>query len=142
MRSMSVLLCTTLALTACALGDPTQTGAPRQSQTPAKVLSEEMTYLKAKPGARDQLTKFIEANWFAMDKIAVVRGLMTDYELLFNQADGDWDMAVRVRYPHAGGYATISQEFDAIRRAHQTVRIDGKTLADLGSIVRSEKLPR
>jgi hypothetical protein len=96
--------------------------------------SEELTYLKAQPGQKAALAEFIRRNWFAMDALAQNQGLIAEFELHTapTNANQDWDLKVRVRYPHPGGYAAIASEFEAIRNAHQRVLIDGKGLPELG----------
>lgn len=119
------------------------------SATPAPVESRatmvvEWTRLKAKPGERANLTAFIFLNWFAMDAKAVEQGLFTSYRLIANPAtDGDWDLLVEVGYPTPAGYDDPATQaaFAAIRAAHQTVPVEGKTLKDLGTILGTERLP-
>ena len=99
------------------------------------------TYLKARPGQEARLAAFIRANWFAMDAIAVQRGLFRSYRLLANTDDGgDWDLLVEVVYNDACGYACVAEAFEAIRRAHLTVPVDGMQMPELGEVVRSEAL--
>lgn len=96
------------------------------------------TYLAATPGRRAALARFVIANWFAMDAIAVEQGLFRSYRLLENPAAGeDWDLIVEVVYNDACGYACVAERFEAIRRAHATVAIDGETMPALGRVVRS-----
>jgi hypothetical protein len=102
----------------------------------------ERTYLKANVGERERLAKFIVANWFEMDRIGLAEGLFTNYRLYENPAtDADWDLVVAVGYPTPLGYGDpkVSARFGQIRAAHRTVLIDGKRLADLGKIVRTER---
>jgi oligopeptide transport system substrate-binding protein len=106
--------------------------------------SEEITYLKALPGQQAALAEFIRRNWFAMDLVAQKQGLIADFELVQrtpSETASDWDLMVRVRYPHPSGYAAIASEFEAIRNTHENVLIEGKSLRELGRIVRSEQLP-
>lgn len=96
------------------------------------------TYLAATPGRRDALARFIVANWFEMDRVAVAQGLFRGYRLLQNpRPDGDWDLIVEVVYNDACGYPCVAARFDAIRRAHATVPVDGLAMKDLGRVVRS-----
>jgi hypothetical protein len=44
-----------------------------------------------------------------------------------------------VSYHDDRGYEGIAEAFERIRRAHATVRIDGKGLRELGTIVLSRK---
>ncbi|MBS0660377.1 MAG: hypothetical protein JSR82_19315 [Verrucomicrobia bacterium] len=117
------------------------------AETPAKVSPAhragaiEMTFLKAQPGKRAQLVAFLRANWLAMDAKAVSAGLMESYELLEAEDEADpWNVAVMVVYRTPAGYAGVAEEFEQIRKAHQTVLIDGLGLRDLGRIVGSRKV--
>ncbi|MDJ0919056.1 MAG: hypothetical protein QNJ05_14955 [Woeseiaceae bacterium] len=104
------------------------------------------TYLKATQGNRESVKQFVEKNWFVMDEVAVERGLFKSYRLIENitesgsRGESEWDFIVAVEYFEDQSYADIQQEFEEIRSEHQTVLIDGKTLRDLGSIVRSERV--
>lgn len=106
-----------------------------------KAASFELTFLKASEGNLDSLCQFIKENWFEMDRIAVERGLMTEFRLLTSaESDADWDVLVMVGYPNVDGYSGITKEFEAIRAAHTTVPVNGKTLRQLGAIVSSRRL--
>jgi len=97
-----------------------------------------MTFLKSQPGQRDNLRKFIIANWFAMDRIAQSRGLIHDYKVFDSGNDEDpWNVLVSTTYTNAAGYAGIAEEFEKIRREHQTLAVDGKSLKELGAVVAS-----
>jgi hypothetical protein len=101
----------------------------------------EYTYLKSLPGERENLKRFISANWFAMDAIAVSQGLMVSYQLLDTGSDdGPWNVVVAVTYPNSLGYSGIAPQFEKIRRAHQTVLIDGKGMRDLGKVIETRPL--
>ena len=104
----------------------------------------ELTFLKSEAGKREALIQYIRANWFAMDAVAVERGLMTDYQLLDSGDDaGDWNVVVIVGYPDAKGYDGIREAFEAIRSAHVTVPVDGQTkIAAFGRVVSSRRLLR
>jgi hypothetical protein len=115
----------------------------RASAEAAQTRVIERTLLKAKPGRREQLARYIEANWFAMDRIGVQQGLFTSYRLLENTHEhAEWDLVVEVGYPNAEGFEapSVQQRFDAIRAAHRTIPIDGQGLAELGAIIRSERV--
>lgn len=118
--------------------------APAAPVPAAPTLVIERTLLKAAPGKREALARFIVANWFAMDRIAVSQRLFTGYRLYENAAGADaaWDLAVEVGYPNPAGYddSAVQARFAAIRAAHRTVPIDGQVLADLGRIIGSERL--
>lgn len=105
------------------------------------------TYLKAANQQKDNLKLFLEKNWFVMDSIGVANGLFKSYELIENvngasSANADWDYIVAVEYFTGGTYADIAAQFEVIRKNHQTVRINGLGLADLGKIVKSETVKR
>lgn len=140
-----------LALLAAA---PLQAAAPIATARAAPGMVER-TYLKAQPGRREALARYIEANWFAMDRIATERGLFRSYALHANAnadaaadadppsgAAADWDLVVTVRYASDQGYAdpATRRAFDAIRAAHREILIDGRGLRDLGAVVRHERL--
>lgn len=109
-------------------------------QPAARGAAVELTFLKSLPGERERLVRFIQANWFEMDRIAAERGLMRDYRVLETGSDeGTWNVLVEVTYRDERGYAGIVAEFEAIRAAHTTVPIDGKELRALGRIVESRK---
>lgn len=105
-------------------------------------LVEEWTFLKSLDPDPARLIAFIEANWFAMDRIAVAQGLFNSYALYRAEDEGDWNLAVVVGYPDSQGSAAILDRFNAIRAGHQTVLIDGKGLAQLGRITGSRKVSR
>jgi hypothetical protein len=107
-------------------------------------LVEERTYLKAADGQRENLARFIIANWFEMDRLAMAEKppLFTRYRLFANaSAEQDWDLVVVVGYPVANGFddADTQLRFNRIRSAHKTILIDGKGLRELGAIVRVER---
>lgn len=100
----------------------------------------ELTYLKAHPGQRAHLRRFIVLNWFAMDKIAMQRGLIERFNVVETGSDdGRWNVLVTVGYANDRGYDGVKSEFEAIRSAHKTVLVDGKSLAELGAIVETIK---
>lgn len=104
------------------------------------------TYLKAAEQSRAALREFVVKNWFAMDAIAVERGLFKSYRLIENISeanlpdDREWDFIVAVEYFEGQTYRDIREQFEEIRSRHETVLIDGKALSELGSIVRSERV--
>lgn len=106
------------------------------------------TYLKAKPELEGELKEFILKNWFVMDETAVDQGLFRDFQIIDNLAEPSegepttWDFIVAVEYYGDEGYTDIREGFEAIRSSHGTQLIDGKSLRDLGSIVRSERVIR
>jgi hypothetical protein len=101
----------------------------------------ELTFLKSNPGEREQLKSFIVLNWFAMDRIAKEQGLMSAFTVMDTGTDeGPWNVLVSVTYMNEKGYEGIAEAFEKIRRAHTTVRVGGKALRELGSIVESKRV--
>jgi hypothetical protein len=101
----------------------------------------EVTFLKSNPGQREQLRTFIVANWFAMDTIAKEKGLILSFTVLDSgNDDGPWNLMVSTTYLDDKGYEGVAEAFESIRLAHKTVRVQGKTLEDLGAVVDSRKL--
>lgn len=108
---------------------------------PVERRAVELTFLKSKPGQREQLKTFIIRNWFAMDRIAKEQGLLSAFTVMDTGTDeGAWNVLVSVTYMNDKGYDGIVDAFERIRRAHAPVRIDGKELRDLGAIVDSKRL--
>lgn len=101
---------------------------------------EEWTFLKSLAPDPAALIAFIEANWFAMDRIAVERGLFSHYALFRSDEAGDWNVVVTVGYPDPRGYDGVRTAFEAIRAEHRTLAIGGKGLSDLGRIVMARRV--
>lgn len=123
----------------CASAD-LRAGEPAIPATePTAQVAVELTFLKAHPGERDRLVRYIELNWFEMDRIAAAQGLMRDYRVLQTRDDdGPWNVLVEVTYRDERGYAGVAEAFEVIRKAHRNVPVDGKSLRDLGAIVNSQ----
>lgn len=103
------------------------------------------TLVWAGPGRRDPLRRFLQANWVAMDTIAIARGLFTHailHELAGDASSGTGrpygepvDFVMEVGYRTTGGYADVADAFEAIRAAHTTVLVDGSDFRALGRVV-------
>lgn len=103
----------------------------------------EQTFLKALPNVRADLTRYIVANWVAMDQRGVELGIFTSHALYEETAkNGDWDLVVAVGYPQPEGHDDPHAQaaFKEIRRSHNKVLVNGKGLTELGSIVGHHKL--
>ena len=99
------------------------------------------TYLKAKQNHKEDLKETIIKNWFAMDSVAKARGLINDYELIENISQVDstsWDFIVAVAYYTEGNYADIAEDFEKISQAHETVKVNGLSFPEVGSVTGSE----
>jgi hypothetical protein len=111
------------------------------ASVPTESRAVELTFLKSSPGEREQLKSFIVLNWFAMDRVAKEQGLMSAFTVMDTGTDeGPWNVLVSVTYMNEKGYEGIVEAFERIRRAHVTVRVGGKGLRELGSIVESKRL--
>ncbi len=117
---------------------------PRPAPSLALPRAVELTFLRAEPGQRERLVRFLDANWLAMDRVAVARGLFVEARLVEARdegaADPAWDVAVAVTYRDAGGYESVRAQFEEIRRAHAKVLVDGLDFAALGRVVGSRSL--
>jgi hypothetical protein len=103
----------------------------------------EHTFLKAKEGLRAQLGLFISANWFPMDQKGLEQGIFTSYWLLEETGNNAaWDYVMVVGYPQDQGYGDqrTAEAFQAIRKAHVEVKIDGKGMRELGDFVGNHRL--
>lgn len=98
------------------------------------------TYLKAQENQKANLKIYLEKNWFAMDRIAVKQGLLSQYELYENKSSEsrDWDYIVAVEYRTPEGYDAVAKEFEAIRAGHKVTKVNGLGMKELGSIVKTE----
>lgn len=140
MKSLFLAVFTLLLLFTCiAIGNEHESDEPAPART-----NWTFTYLKDITGSRNSLREFIEMNWFVMDELAVERGLFKSYRLIENITDSaqeqDWDFIVAVEYYEDQTYSDIRQQFEEIRAGHDTVLVDGKSLRELGRIVRSERV--
>jgi hypothetical protein len=135
---LSTCLCILAWPTVALAGSDSGTSKPTAETRDARVVT--MTYLKSAPGKLAQLERYVRANWFAMDKIAVERGLFVSYQWLDTDSDeGPWNAIVMVTYRDAQGFAGIEGEWAGIRAAHREVLIDGARQADLGRVVESRE---
>jgi hypothetical protein len=141
MKTQSIYICLLLSLS-------TYLTCNSQSKLPTTNTNTwTLTYLKSTNFQKDRLKEFLEKNWFAMDSIAVTRGLINKYELLENIVDdsnpvSEWDFIVAVEYFTKGTYSDIADKFEAIRKSHTTIKVDGLVLKDIGKIVRSETVKK
>jgi hypothetical protein len=118
---------------------PAVSAAPAVPAVPIGRRAVTMTYLQAKPGRLETLRAYIQANWFAMDEIAVKRGLMINYQWLdTGEESGAWNAIVVVTYANDQGFAGIEAQWAEIKAAHQEVPVAGLRFADLGRVVDSK----
>jgi len=119
-------------------GQTGQAGPAGQSATTRVVT---ITYLQSQPGRLAQLERFVRANWFAMDELAVQQGLFVSYEWLDSGTDqGPWNAIVMVTYADDKGFEGIRERWAGIRSAHQEVRPDGLSMKELGRVIETKNL--
>ena len=124
-----------------ALSMPTTATASAGVASNTKVY--EHTFLKAKPGLRADLGKYVRANWFPMDQLGLEQGIFTSYWLLEETDDNAmWNYVMVVGYPTTLGYGDpeTTKKFNAIRKAHTDVKIDGRSMRELGDFVGNHRL--
>ncbi|WP_157973231.1 hypothetical protein [Blastomonas sp. UPD001] len=98
------------------------------------------------PSRRDALTGMAGLAMLggsAAPQQALDQGLFTGFWLARSAPGFEaWDYAMQVGYPTALGFedAATAAGFEAIRKAHKTLLIDGEGLAQLGRIVGSQRL--
>ena len=98
-------------------------------------------FLKAAPGRLAHLERYVRANWFAMDAIAVRQGLFVSYKWLdTGRDDGPWNALVIVTYNDDKGFAGIEERWNSIEPTHKEVRPDGLAFEDVGRVVEGQDL--
>lgn len=119
--------------------------AARQSQRREPVLVTQ-TFVKALPSRREQLARFLELNWLAMDRRGISAGIFT-HATLFDIAGASGEIAtvladfiVEVGYLTLGGYSDIEANFNEIREQHKTMLVGGLGLKELGRVVGDRQL--
>jgi hypothetical protein len=126
------------------LGTPkatAQTIVTQSDQAPATTRRVTITYFKAKPGRLAALERYVRANAFAMDEIAVRQGLFVSYEWLDTGTDdGVWNALITTTYRDAEGFGGVEHLWAPIRAAHREVRPDGLGMKDLGAVVEGKDL--
>jgi hypothetical protein len=108
-----------------------------------KTVLEEHTFLKAMPGKRENLVRYIKSNWFVMDRKGVEAKIFTYYQLLEDIDDNKaWDLVMVVGYPNPLGYEEPETKamFKEIRSKHKEILIEGESLKTLGDIVEHHRL--
>jgi hypothetical protein len=126
------------------LGRVTPGHAAEAASMPARAVT--VTFLQSQPGKLRELERFVRANWFAMDEIAVQQGLFVSYEWLdLGDDSSPWNALVIVTYNDEKGFDGIAQRWAPIKAAHEEVRPDGLGMKELGRVLEtkilSERLP-
>lgn len=154
MRAVLLLVVAVLvALGAWRLSQPAPAGAPSPAEplplpatttAPAAVTERApdgavwaMTFIRARPGQRERMERYLKANWLAVDERARQQGLLSGYRLL--RADRDlkenWDFTVILEYRDTAAMESFVPAYLALVRGRPRVRIEGLDFNDLGEIV-------
>ena len=109
--------------------------APNQEGGNAPVW--QLTYLKAEPGQRQRLERFITLNWFGPDERARRKGFIDGFLLLRgSENDPSWDLVVIDIFPNADSREKARQRYRAeILPNHKKQLVDGLDFPSLGRIV-------
>jgi hypothetical protein len=97
----------------------------------------QLTYLKAEPGQRERLERFITLNWFGPDDQARQKGYIDGFLLLRgSEDDPSWDLVVIDIFPDADSQGKARQRYrDEIMPGHKKQLVDGMDFPALGRIV-------
>lgn len=97
-----------------------------------------LSLVRARPGQRDRLERFLQANWLALDEQALRQHRISAYRLLRADADpkeSSWDYAVIIEYADREAMTAFVPFYLGLARSSPHVRIDGLDFADLGEVV-------
>lgn len=102
-----------------------------------------ISLVRARPGQRQRLLRFLRANWLELDQQLLEQGRISRYRLLEADADaaGDgkgWDYAVILEYRDRQAMDDFVPAYLALLKARPQVRIDGLVFADLGEVVQQK----
>jgi len=96
-----------------------------------------ISFVRARPGQRERLQRYLRANWLVLDAKALEQGRIAGYRML--RADESttesWDYAVIIEYPNRQAMQDFVPAYLDMLRAHPKVRVDGLDFADLGDVV-------
>ncbi|WP_295680086.1 hypothetical protein [uncultured Nevskia sp.] len=104
-----------------------------------------ISLVRARPGQRERLLRFLRANWLALDALLLEQGRISGYRLL--EADvvtgvindsKRWDYAVILEYRDRQAMQDFVPAYLALLKARPQVRIDGLVFADLGEVVQQQ----
>jgi hypothetical protein len=97
----------------------------------------QFTYLKAEPGQRERLERFITLNWFGPDERARGKGYIDGFLLLRGtEADPSWDLVVIDIFPDADSQKKARERYRTeIMPEHKKQLVDGMDFPALGKVV-------
>ena len=140
-KSLTAAICFALALCASAATAAEDRTVLKEGAAATASRTVTLTYLKAAPGRLAHMERYVRANWFAMDAVAVSQGLFVSYQWLdTGRDDGPWNAVVIVTYNDDKGFAGIEERWGPIRSAHEEVRPDGLAWRDIGRVVETLNL--
>lgn len=95
-----------------------------------------LTFVKARPGQRQRLERFLRANWLTIDAQALQEHRILDYRFwrADDEARATWDFAVAIEYQDRAAMADFVSAYLDLARQRPFVRVDGLGFADLGSV--------
>lgn len=110
---------------------------PAPSQGEGKAPVWQLTYLKAEPGQRERLERFITLNWFGPDEQARDKGYIDGFLLLRgSEGDPSWDLVVIDIFPDGDSQGKARQRYrDEIMPGHKKQLVDGMDFPALGKVV-------
>lgn len=77
-------------------------------------------------------------NGFAIDAAAKASGRLAGFSVLESGSDGGaWNGVVSTTHRDTRGFAAVAQGFDSTREGHRELRIEGRGLDDLRTVVDS-----
>lgn len=96
-----------------------------------------LSFVRARPGQRERLERYLKANWLALDDIARSQGLIQNYRMLRAEPDAreNWDFMVILEYADKQTMNEFVPAWLALGQQHPHKRIDGLDFADLGEVV-------
>lgn len=103
-----------------------------------------ISLVRARPGQRQRLLRFLRANWLELDQQLLEQGRISRYRLLEADvgaagSDGKgWDYAVILEYRDRQAMDDFVPAYLALLKARPQVRIDGLSFADLGEVVQQK----
>ncbi len=119
---------------------PTSDAVPSSDDRAAAIWA--ISLVRARPGQRQRLLRFLRANWLELDQQLLEQGRISRYRLLEADAGGGdgkgWDYAVILEYRDRQAMDDFVPAYLALLKARPQVRIDGLSFADLGEVVQQK----
>lgn len=94
--------------------------------------------VKANPGERDRLVRYYRLNWERARATVLASNQIVGYRMLTGSDTGSrWDVALETEYADSAAYARAEAIFQPVLQAQGRTLVDGKSRAELGTIVES-----